>query len=128
MHLRSLDNRIPRVCAVSVSHILLAIYTKISSVSRPKILLKSRFSTPYTFFCLICTISSELKCILSSTHLNELWLISAGFQWTGSTPAGFRQAFRVDAHKILNMSHVSVCLSTCSCLISPYVIQLDMTH
>jgi len=32
----------------------------------PKKLLGSGFSTPYTPFCLICTISSELKC---SSHL-----------------------------------------------------------
>jgi len=60
----------------------------------PKNLLVSGVSTPYTPFVLICTISSELTCILIFTHLGEPWLISAGFQWTTSTPAEFLQIFR----------------------------------
>jgi len=50
--------------------------------------------TPCTPFCLICTISSELKCIFIFNHLTEPWLMSAGSQWRGSTPAGFQEAFR----------------------------------
>jgi len=53
-----------------------------------------RFSTPCTVFCLICTINSELKDFLIFTHLSEPGLISAGFQWKSSTPAGFQKAFR----------------------------------
>jgi len=33
-------------------------------------------------------------CTFIFTHLSEPGLISAGFQWTGSTPAGFQEAFR----------------------------------
>jgi len=65
----------------------------------PKKLLGRGFSTRYTFFCSICTIISELKRILIFTHLSEPGLISSGFQWTGSTPDGFQQAFRLaDTH------------------------------
>jgi len=60
----------------------------------PRMLLGCRVSTPFTLFCLICTISSELKYFLISTHLSEQGSITAGFQWTGSTPAGCQEAFR----------------------------------
>jgi len=42
---------------------------------------------------LICTISSEIASTFIFTHLSEPVLTSAGFQWTGSTPAGFQEAF-----------------------------------
>jgi len=45
-------------------------------------------------------ISSELKYYLIFTHLSEPGLISAGFQWTGPTPAGFQEAFRADCHHL----------------------------
>ena len=60
----------------------------------PKKLLGSGVSTPYTLFCLICTINSELMYSPIFAHLSESKLISACFQWTGSTPAGFQEAFR----------------------------------
>ena len=64
----------------------------------PKKLLGCGLWTPRTLFCLICTINSELTYFLVSTpaspNTNEPGLISAGFQWTGSTPAGFQEANR----------------------------------
>jgi len=54
-----------------------------------------RVFDPYTLCGLIYTINSELKYFLIFTLLSEPELISAGFQWTGSTPAGFQEAFRV---------------------------------
>ena len=60
----------------------------------PKKLLGSGFSTPYILFCLICTSNSELKYFPICAHLSELGSISTGFQWMGSTPAGFQEAFR----------------------------------
>ena len=60
----------------------------------PKKLLGSGFSTPFTFFCMICTINSELKYFPIFTNLSEPRSMSAGFQWTGSTPAAFQEAFR----------------------------------
>jgi len=55
-----------------------------------------RVFDPYTPFCLICTISSELKYFLIFNHLSEPRLMSARLQLTGSTPAGFQKAFRVE--------------------------------
>ena len=46
-----------------------------------------------SFVSKICTINSELKYFLIFTQLGELGLISAGFQRTGPTPAGFQEAF-----------------------------------
>jgi len=60
----------------------------------PKKLLECGVSTPYTLFCLMCEIYSELNHFPISTHLSEPGLISAGFQWTGSTPFGFQEVFR----------------------------------
>jgi len=74
-------------------------------VRPPKKFLGSRVSTPYTPFCFICTISSELKYFLIITHLSEPGLISAGFRWTGSTPTRFQEAFRVDVY-----AHIPVCV------------------
>jgi len=51
-------------------------------------------STPYTLFCLICTISSEFNYFLIFTIWGEPGLMSAGLQWTNSTPAEFQEAFR----------------------------------
>ena len=61
----------------------------------PKNLLGSGVSTLYTCFCFICTINSERKHFPIFTHLSEPGSISAGFQWTGSTPAEFLEASRV---------------------------------
>jgi len=60
----------------------------------PKKPLGCRVSTPYTLFCLICSINSELNDSAIFTHLSEPGLISADFQWTGSTPSGFQEGFR----------------------------------
>ena len=69
----------------------------------PKKLRGSGVSTPYTFLCLICTTNSELQYFLIFTHWSEPGSISAGFQWTGSTPAGFQEAFRVDYNTSLGI-------------------------
>ena len=58
----------------------------------PKKLLVCGVSTPYTLHSVVWFVpSSELSYFLIFTHLSELELISAGFQWTGSTPAGFQE-------------------------------------
>jgi len=64
---------------------------------------RCRVSTPYTLFCLIFTISSELNDFQIFTDLSEPGSISDGFQWTGSIPAGFQEYFR------------AVCVSMCVC-------------
>ena len=46
--------------------------TVTSHESLPKTLLGSGFSTPYTLFCLVSTISSELKCAFMKVHLMSL--------------------------------------------------------
>jgi len=51
----------------------------------PKKLLGSGFSTLYAPFCLICTISSELKCI------SHLFL----FEWAGFVPIWVSQGFLI---------------------------------
>ena len=61
---------------------------------RPRSFLDAVFSTPYTLFCLIFTIDSELIDFPFFTYLSEPGLIPAGFQWTGSTPAEFQEAFQ----------------------------------
>jgi len=88
-----------RICThekdASVSSVCICRCTHERGVSEPpKKLLGSGVSILCTPFCLICTISSELTCIFIFTHLSAPGLISAGFQWTGSTPAGFQEAFR----------------------------------
>jgi len=42
----------------------------------------------------LCTIKSELPCFPFVPLLIEPGWISASFQWTGSTPGGFQEAFR----------------------------------
>ena len=69
------------------------VYTYMCIYTPPKKFLGSGVSTLRTVFCLICTINSELTYFLIFTHLSEPGLISAGFQWTGSTPAGFQEVF-----------------------------------
>jgi len=61
------------------------IHIQFSSVQVPpsKKLHGSGISTPYTLFCLTCTINSELKYFLIFFNLSEPGLISAGLQWTG---------------------------------------------
>ena len=59
----------------------------------PKNLLGSGFSTPYTPFCWVCTVSSELKCIFYLYTFESSGVDIRDFQWTGSTPAGFQAAF-----------------------------------
>jgi len=97
------------------------IYFRVFVCKPPKKRFGSGFSTPYTFFCLICTMRSELyyfsdesfqTCLFrlsfqkslfrrvfsdesfqTSPLMIKLGLISAGLQWTGSTPTGFQEAF-----------------------------------
>ena len=52
------------------------------------------FDPAYILFQMICTINSELNNFPMFTHLSDPGLTSAGFQWTGSTPNGFQEAFR----------------------------------
>ena len=69
-----------------------------------KKLLVSGVSTPCTFCCLIATIHSELQYFPIFTHLRGSGSISAGFQWTGSTPTGLQEAF------------VRLCVFVCVCV------------
>ena len=82
------------VCGANWSSADISIETHLCSerTTPPKKLLESRFSTPYTPFCLICTISSELTWIFIFNHLSEPGLISAGFRWTDSPPTRFQKA------------------------------------
>ena len=60
-------------------------------------------------------LAPNCRAFLICTHSSEPGLISAGFQWTGSTPAGFQEAFRAgcktpsrdakESCKIVYMTH-----------------------
>jgi len=89
---------------VSALYWSLFVFIRCTHLVPPQKLFGSGFSTPYTPFCLMCTISSELKYILGFTHLSEPGLISAGLHWTGSTPAGFQESFRAVSLNFCNLS------------------------
>jgi len=48
-------------------------------MTRSKKFLGRGFSTPYTLFCMICTINSEVTYFLFFTHSSEPGLVYAGF-------------------------------------------------
>jgi len=84
----------------------------------PKKLLGSGFSTPYTPFCLICTISSELTCI-SHVHPFEWarvdirWITVDGFD----TPWIPRSFFYVG---IIFIIFDTICKQHMYCICSPW--------
>jgi len=57
------------------------------------------------------------KYFLICTHSSEPGLISAGFQWTGSTPTGFRKAFRAVYVHI----HIYTCIHTYAFISTLYI-------
>jgi len=73
----------------------MAQYIAMQHLTSPhKKILGCGFSTPYTLFCFACTIHSGLNYFPIFTNVSEPGWISAGFQWMGSTPAVFHEAFR----------------------------------
>jgi len=92
----------------------------------PKKLLGCGVSTPYTFFGLICTINSKLKCFPIFIHLSK----------PGLTLTGFQEAFCADkyifshpTHLILicDVTHSRVLHGSCSNL-TWSMLKCDMTH
>ena len=81
-----------------------------TTTSPPKNLLGSGFSTPYTPFCLICTMSSELTCI---SHVHPFWVSRGwyplGFSGRVRHPLDSKKLFvRVnDASIYMNESRIS---------------------
>jgi len=76
---------------MNINKVYLLNFTKAKILKK---LLASGGLISYTHLCLICTMNSKLKYFPNFTYLSEPGLISAGFQWTGSTPARFQEAFR----------------------------------
>ena len=72
----------------------------------PKKLLGGGISTPYTLFCLICTINSELTYFPMCTTIEWAGVDIRGFEWMGSTPAGFQEAFCADMNTCIYSIHV----------------------
>ena len=82
-------------------------------------LLGGGFSTLYPIFYLICTINSELKSFSDLHHYHvSRGSICACVQWTGSTPAGFQEAFCVNVCVLIQTcKKIQVCDScVCECL------------
>jgi len=62
-------------------------------ISRPRSFLAAGFRLRIHPFVWFVSLAPNSRAFLICTHLSEPGLISAGFQRTGSTPAGFQEAF-----------------------------------
>ena len=81
---------------------------------RPTSFLGAGFRPRIPPFVWFVPLAPNLSAFLMCTHLSEPGLISAGFQWTGSTPVGFQAAFRAvyEMHVKDSCFHVKVSCHT----------------
>ena len=83
----------------------------------PKKLVGCGFLTPYTLFCLICTIRCELKYFLIFTHLSERGWISAGFHGRVRHPLDSKKKIvRCDMTQqdsIMTLKYICLCVCIC---------------